>query len=271
MADFYHHIAAFHLNRHSPQSAAARRGWGVSRSFINHQSPLDHFGKPRHLDLVALPRNSDRIRRLACLIAMSGLKFLLISLGNQAPYYDTFHSAGHHVLNALQAQLGPGQPSFTSTRVGKKASLASLGSKYMMVQSPTFMNTSGPWVSATWKQVLEDHDPRNLALVLVHDELEEALGVVKTRQWSRSHRGHNGIKSVNASLKPTDYPDSLWSRIGVGIGRPEGRDHRSVSDYVLGPMSKYQKTIIEGKGAEGVLRCLDELERKWQAQNGTTP
>ena len=199
---------------------------------------------------------------------MSSLKFLLISLGNQAPYYETFHSAGHHVLNALQKLVGPTQPSFTSTRIGKKASLASIGPKYMMVQSPTFMNTSGPWVAATWKQVLQDHDAQNLALVLVHDELEEAMGVVKTRPWNRSHRGHNGIKSVNATLKHAEYPDSLWSRIGVGIGRPEGRDSRSVSDYVLGPMSKYQKSVIESKGAEGVLRCLDELEKDWQARIG---
>ncbi|PKS11088.1 hypothetical protein jhhlp_002849 [Lomentospora prolificans] len=199
---------------------------------------------------------------------MSGLKFFLVSLGNQAPYYDTFHSAGHHALHALQKILGPTQPSFTSARIGKKASLASLGTKYMMVQSPTFMNTSGPWVSAAWKQALEDHDPQSLALVLVHDELEESLGVVKIRQWKKSHRGHNGIKSVNASLKPADYPDSLWSRIGIGIGRPEGRDSGSVSDYVLRPMSRYQKSIIEAKGAEGVMRCLEELERDWKAQKG---
>ncbi|SPN98699.1 related to aminoacyl-tRNA hydrolase [Cephalotrichum gorgonifer] len=199
---------------------------------------------------------------------MANLRFLVISLGNQAPYYDTLHSAGHHALNALQLLLGPSQPPFTLTRIGKKASLASIGPKYILVQSPTYMNTSGPWASATWKEIIQDYAPADLALALVHDELELAPGVVKRRAWERSHRGHNGVKSVNSKLKRAEYPDSAWERIGVGIGRPEERDAKAVSQYVLGPMSRFQKEVVAGKGGEGVLRCLQEVEAEWRAKVG---
>lgn len=198
---------------------------------------------------------------------MSNLRFLVVSLGNPAPYYNTFHSAGHHALNALQPLL-PSQPPFTPTRLGKKSPLASLGPKYSLIQSPTLMNVSGPWVSATWRQLALECSPRDLALVVVHDELEAALGVVKRRDWGRSHRGHNGIRSVNASLQRKDYPDALWERVGVGIGRPDERDARSVSDYVLGSMSKFQMSVVQEKGAAGVLRCLEQLEEKWAAREG---
>ena len=199
---------------------------------------------------------------------MSNLRFLIISLGNQGPYYETFHSAGHHVLNALQRLL-PAQPPFTSTRLGKKSPLASLGPKYALVQSPTSMNVSGPWVNATWKQLSQDAGAGPLGLVLVHDELESALGVVRRRDWARSPRGHNGLKSVNKSLRQADYPGAMWGRIGVGIGRPEERDARSVADYVLAPMSKFQKGVVEEKGAAGVLKFLQEMEEEWVAKEGS--
>lgn len=196
---------------------------------------------------------------------MSSLRFLVISLGNQGPYYDTFHSAGHHALNALQRLL-PAQPPFAPTRLGKKASLASPGAQYTLVQSPTSMNVSGAWVSAAWKQFAAEHGPRGLGLVLVHDELEAALGVVKRRDWARSHRGHNGVKSVGRSLRRDEYPEAVWERVGVGIGRPEERDARSVADYVLSRMSPFQKGVVEEKGAAGVLRALQALEEDWLAR-----
>ncbi|MBE3047240.1 hypothetical protein IMZ48_32905, partial [Candidatus Bathyarchaeota archaeon] len=140
---------------------------------------------------------------------------------------------------------------------------------YTLVQSPTLMNTSGPWVSSIWAHLVTEnhaqgaHGTRGLALVVVHDELESELGVVKRRDWTSSHRGHNGIKSVNSALKKGQFPGAMFERVGVGIGRPEERDARNVASYVLGKMSRFQMDVVQEKGAEGVLRCLEELEEKW--------
>ncbi|KAI0835812.1 peptidyl-tRNA hydrolase [Hypoxylon sp. FL0890] len=199
-------------------------------------------------------------------------RFLIVSLGNQAPYYECLHSAGHFALASLQKLLGPAQPSFTPERYGGKTCLASAGLTYTMLQSPTQMNVSGPWLAKTWRETLNNHQlkPSELSLVLVHDDLEEDLGRVRIRKWKASHRGHNGVKSVNASLKPTDFPGARWSRISIGIDRPEARDQMSVSDYVLKKMTRYQRDIIDKQVGPSVLQRLRELQEEWEEDYDNT-
>ncbi|OIW29336.1 peptidyl-tRNA hydrolase [Coniochaeta ligniaria NRRL 30616] len=192
-------------------------------------------------------------------------RFLVISLGNPSPYLGTLHSAGHLALEAVQRLLSPDQPPFIPERYGKRTALASAGPRYIFLQSPTLMNVSGPWVATAWKDVVRDQGegPLGLPLVLVHDDLEEDLGVVKVKHWKSSHRGHNGVKSVHASLDMGQYPGALWARVSVGIGRPEGRDRSTVSEYVLRKMSRWEKSTIQDQAAPGVVRALMELEQKW--------
>ncbi|OHF03943.1 peptidyl-tRNA hydrolase [Colletotrichum orchidophilum] len=199
---------------------------------------------------------------------MNAPRFLLISLGNPEPYYNTLHSAGHHALNSLQKLLGPSQPAFHRGRYGGSSCMASFGPKYAMIQSPAIMNVTGKWLAKAWKETLGTRNPADLSLILVHDDLEEELGFVKTRKWKSSHRGHNGIKSVNACLREADYPDSKWARISVGIGRPEGRDKSTVSNYVLKRMTKDQWSVLETDAGPGVLECLLALEEKLEAASG---
>ncbi len=190
--------------------------------------------------------------------------FLVISLGNPGALSKTLHSTGHLVLEAVQRQLQSRpqtrtQPPFTSTHYGGKSCRASLGPKYLLVQSPTFMNTCGPWVARAWREARAgglSHEPR---LVLVHDDLEGELGVVKTRKWERSARGHNGVKSVQASLR-AGPETATWARISVGIGRPGERDQTSVSDYVLRPASAHVLSVINDSAVPAVLQALLQLE-----------
>ncbi|TDZ29974.1 Peptidyl-tRNA hydrolase [Colletotrichum spinosum] len=191
-------------------------------------------------------------------------RFLIISLGNPAPYTDTLHSAGHHALQHLKTLLEPAQPRFERTNaLGKKPCKASLGEKYMLAQCPTLMNISGRFVANAWKAVQEaEKDHSNLHLVVVHDDLEEELGVVKMRQWSRSPKGHNGIKSIKSSLNEDKYPDAKWSRISIGIGRPESREKDVISKYVLRPMTDHELQTLEEKTGQGVLKCLSEWEKE---------
>lgn len=198
-------------------------------------------------------------------------RFLVLSLGNQAPYLETLHSAGHMALNAVQKLTSTTQPSFSSQRIGKKAAQTSNGSKYIMAQSPTQMNVSGPWVAKAWKETLAESGakPNELGLVIVHDDLEEDVGVVKIRKWDRSHRGHNGLKSVNANLQRNNYPGSHWAKISVGIGRPEARDPDTVSRFVLKPMSKFQKEELGRKAGPGVIAALQQIEEEWRKEAET--
>ncbi|KAK4151844.1 peptidyl-tRNA hydrolase [Chaetomidium leptoderma] len=195
---------------------------------------------------------------------MSVRRVLVISLGNPGEYRNTYHSAGHIVLEALQRQIGREQPSFAAQRIGKQSALASIGSRYSLMQSPAVMNVSGPWVAKAYKEHLSERGlaPAELGVVLVHDDLEEELGVIKIRDWKRSHRGHNGIKSVNGALRAD--PAGQWARISVGIGRPDGRDKSGVSDFVLSRVPKNARNVLEGSGSRGVLDALMELDAKWR-------
>lgn len=198
--------------------------------------------------------------------------FVVVSLGNPSPYAESLHSAGHVAVQALQQtiRLDHNQPNFDSHRVGKKAAQVSRGSKYTLLQSPTLMNVSGPWVAKAWadvlSQVAEMEPDRPVGLVVVHDELEEDMCIIKTRKWERSHRGHNGLKSCQASIQQRAYPNSKLAKISVGIGRPEGRDHGTVSDYVLKPWSKYQKSMLMEKTGPSVLAALQEIEATWKVE-----
>ncbi|KAK4196224.1 peptidyl-tRNA hydrolase [Triangularia verruculosa] len=197
---------------------------------------------------------------------MSIRRVLVVGLGNPGEAYrNTYHSAGNIVLEALQKRISATQPSFSSSRHGKKSTLASIGPKYSFLQSPSIMNVTGPWFAKAYKEHLVDNglSPAELGVVLVHDDLEEELGVVKIRDWARSHRGHNGIKSVNASLKPD--PEGKWARVSIGIGRPAEREKASVSDYVLSKIPRHARGIIEEKGGAGLLGALMDLEKKWEA------
>ena len=121
------------------------------------------------------------------------------------------------------------------------------------------------FVAAAYKEYVKEQNlaPEEVGLVVVHDELEEKLGVVKTRMWQSSPRGHNGVKSVQKSLP--HRPDRSWARVTVGIGRPLERSKTTVSDFVLGKVPHDAKTVIEREASARLLEMLTQLERKWEA------
>ncbi|KAH7247068.1 hypothetical protein NW759_007838 [Fusarium solani] len=191
-------------------------------------------------------------------------RFLVVSLGNPLPKYESLHSAGHFALNGLAKVLR--YPSFREVTLGKQPCLVSQGPKYTLVQSPTLMNISGSFVARAWQDMVKQHDPSSLSLVVVHDELEKDLGIVRLTAWDRSHKGHNGIKSVKGSLSQGKYPESPFVRIALGIGRPKERDPETVSRYVLDRISGEQRRILEEEAPWKVAERLVELEDEWRAE-----
>lgn len=118
------------------------------------------------------------------------------------------------------------------------------------------MNVSGSGVSAAWKQFLKDGQA-DARLVVVHDELELALGEVRVRNGNLSPKGHNGLKSIKEVLRGAEY-----TRIGVGIGRPQSRDAGAVASYVLRKMSGVERAKIEGCAGK-VVEELRKLSGEW--------
>ncbi|KAJ4379218.1 hypothetical protein N0V86_005262 [Didymella sp. IMI 355093] len=206
------------------------------------------------------------------------IPLLVCSIGNPGPTYaNTLHSAGHIVTSYI-ADRKSYQP-FTKglsglvSRPDNTTFSLSLLKGYTKTQggppeddwtfwqSLSLMNVSGvgvkkaytAWLAELRRRTKPDQEGR---LVVVHDELESALGKVSVRESGASARGHNGLKSCQAQLGGVK-----WWRVGVGIGRPESRDPNVVSRYVLGKMQDRERSGLE-RAAPGVVDALRTIAEK---------
>ena len=174
---------------------------------------------------------------------------VVCGLGNPGPEYDdTRHNVGWWLVDRLAGdwELGrfrrKGSALETSGRVGPH--------DVLLIKPQTYMNRSGSALVALSRA--EGFDPATDLLVVVDDAAID-IGRLRFRP-SGSAGGHNGLKSVEASLGTRDY-----ARLRIGVGpRPEGVD---LSDFVLSPMSRAdEKVVIErlDDAAAGVRTWLDE-------------
>jgi PTH1 family peptidyl-tRNA hydrolase len=87
-------------------------------------------------------------------------------------------------------------------------------------------------------------------VVAVHDEIDLPFGEVRVRTGG-GLAGHNGLKSLKRELGSGDF-----TRVRVGVGRPDSTDPEIVSAWVLG-------RFREGEQAVGELieRAVEEVEK----------
>lgn len=182
--------------------------------------------------------------------------FFIASIGNPPPLLFTRHSAGHVLLDALLPLL---PSSFSASR-------------YETWRCTAYMNESGPSVVRQLQLWQARRGAEPSTLVILHDELECALGRVRLRRGGpdqSSLRGHRGLISIFNELSAkrlyvpptpaTTAPSLQVLRVGVGIGRPQGRDKTGVSQYVLAKMSETELRAVRA-AAQPVLDSLrDEL------------
>ena len=183
------------------------------------------------------------------------LALLVCSIGNPgATYANTLHSAGHNVLIRVAERLGHSKfqkdKSLGGGLVSKSSQTSAQGADWVLWQSTSSMNLSGKGIRAAWNTWSKDFPEGQARLVVVHDELDKALGVVSVRTaQGLSARGHNGLKSLLATMGKVPF-----TRIGIGIGRPESRDSNDVANYVLRKMTSEERAKVEG--------CADEVAAK---------
>lgn len=208
---------------------------------------------------------------------MRPTSLLIASLGNPPPYHSTRHSAAHLILKHLQASLG--LPPFTLKSRPYGGGHVSVGAdirrpEVTLWQSPSLMNVSGPPLLKAWKnfvnvQSASPNDPVT-GLIVLHDEMETESGTVKAKRGNTSPRGHNGIKSVQASFQSAGLMEGLGNRyvkIGIGIGRPTSgsRDSRDVSAYVLGQLTPREKDGLENATSDLANLIYQEMARIGQS------
>jgi PTH1 family peptidyl-tRNA hydrolase len=87
-------------------------------------------------------------------------------------------------------------------------------------------------------------------VLVLHDEIDLPFGEIRIRTGG-GLAGHNGLKSLRASLGSPDF-----TRVRVGVGRPPTTDPDRVAAYVLGKFREPRDQV-----AELIERAADAAER----------
>ena len=150
-----------------------------------------------------------------------GVSWLAVFLGNPGPRYEgTRHNAGFMAADALARDKGL---RIDRLRFQALTAVCEIGGEKVLLMKPqTYMNLSGEAVgqAARFYKVAPEH------VLVVSDETALPVGRLRIRQKG-SAGGHNGLKSIIASLGTEDFP-----RIRMGVGAPPHPDY-DMDDWVL--------------------------------------
>lgn len=157
-------------------------------------------------------------------------KYLIVGLGNIGEeYHHTRHNIGFDVVDALAAKHNH---HFEADRLAEVSQFKVKGKMFICIKPNTYMNLSGKALRY-WKEK-ENISLENI-LVIVDDV---ALPLEKIRiRAAGSHGGHNGLKSIEATLLTDQYAKL---RFGIGNDYIKGQQ----ADYVLGKWKPAQERIV---------------------------
>jgi PTH1 family peptidyl-tRNA hydrolase len=166
--------------------------------------------------------------------------WLVVGLGNPGDRYArTRHNVGFEVAKLLAERLG--LPKFKN----KYGGLYSEGRRVAVLLPQTYMNESGNSVGPARGALGVDLDH----VIAVHDEIDLPFGKVEVRTGG-GLAGHNGLKSLKQGLGSGEF-----TRVRVGVGRPDSTDPEIVSRYVLGRFSEPEDEV-----RDLVERAADEID-----------
>lgn len=152
---------------------------------------------------------------------------LIVGLGNPDKEYDkTRHNVGFMVIDNYLGSVNWSNK-FNALYCEKVIN----GEKIIFVKPLTYMNNSGNAVGEFVRYFNID----NKDILVIQDDLDLNVGDYKLKMHSSSG-GHNGIKSIIASLGNQVFP-----RLKVGIGSVKKDE---VIDYVLGKFSKSELEVL---------------------------
>jgi peptidyl-tRNA hydrolase, PTH1 family len=176
-----------------------------------------------------------------------------VGLGNPgAEYAHTRHNAGADVVALLAKRHGG------HLKRGKEDALVSEvrvdGRRLALAFPQTYVNDSGRSVTRLVRRFgIDDLTD----LVIVHDELDLPLGIVRVKAGG-GLAGHNGLRSIKAHLHSDEF-----SRVRIGIGKPPGGKEKG-ADHVLNAPSRKDREELE----VSIEVAADAVE--WILENGVS-
>jgi PTH1 family peptidyl-tRNA hydrolase len=174
---------------------------------------------------------------------------VIACLGNPGSEYSTTrHNVGWWLADRLAESWNLGR--FKRSGPVSVAEGRIEGDRARVVKPLSYMNRSGPALVAHLRNV--ELDLASDLLVVVDDVALEP-GRARLRA-SGSAGGHNGLKSIESSLRTREYP-----RLRIGVGaKPPGAD---LADWVLSPPPREDRQAIMG-----ILPALVDCVGSWVAR-----
>jgi PTH1 family peptidyl-tRNA hydrolase len=173
--------------------------------------------------------------------------WLIVGLGNPGAKYErTRHNVGFDVaaLAAERWELPKAKKRwaglYSEGRTGPG------GARVGVLLPQTYMNESGRSAGPARGSL---HLPPD-RVVAVHDEIDLPFGRIHSRVGG-GLAGHNGLRSLERELGGRDF-----SRLRIGVGRPDSTDPEVVVPYVLG---RFTEPADEVRAL--VESAVDELDR----------
>jgi PTH1 family peptidyl-tRNA hydrolase len=153
--------------------------------------------------------------------------WLIVGLGNPgAEYKGSPHNIGFEVAERLNQRWDLGKPKakYRGLLTEGRTGIGPGHARVAVLMPQTYMNEAGTSVGPARGELKVDLD----RLLVIHDEIDLPFGDIRTRLGG-GLAGHNGLKSLKASLGSADF-----HRVRVGVGRPPTTDPDRVAAYVLG-------------------------------------
>jgi len=168
---------------------------------------------------------------------------LVVGLGNPGPKYEgTRHNVGFAAVDRLAARH------VVQWEMAPRGAAGLIGrwraADVVLAKPLTFMNLSGEAIVP----LLQFYKIDVQDLLVIVDEVQLETGRIRIRP-DGSAGGHNGLKSIVASLGTMAFP-----RLRIGVGR--GDDRRDLADHVLARFAADERDVI----AESIERAADAAE-----------
>lgn len=169
----------------------------------------------------------------------SPISAIVVGLGNPGVEYErTRHNVGFIAIDYIAERLGV---KIDRAKFHALVAEARIGTHRVLLMKPqTYMNNSGTAVA----EAASFYKLEPQSVVVLHDEISFEPGLLRIRRKG-SAGGHNGLKSIIASLPGEGFP-----RIKIGVGQKPTPEY-DLADWVLGRLPK--------EGEEKIRTRLDDI------------
>lgn len=196
------------------------------------------------------------------------MAYVIIGLGNPGgEYARTRHNAGRMAAERFAEEEG-----FAFAL--KKAAQASVadgsvdGQKVQVALPEVYMNVSGKAALALVKSKAAAKK-----LLVIRDDLDLPLGVIKMTTYGRGAGGHKGVESIMRALKTKDFAQI---KIGIAGQTPKGKTRKvtgeeKVIKHVIGKFKPTEeaelKKVLAKASAAARLFVTDGIEKAMLVAN----